>query len=235
MSTKPPDPAEFDRYAGDYDSLLRDPIRDRFAGEKSFFVERKLDVILRLLRSLNIDTRTLDWLDVGCGRGELLRLGRPHFREVAGCDPSQRMLEACKDLGARHQPEISALPFSDASFDFISVVCVYHHVKEEQRATLTRELVRALRPGGVLCVIEHNPFNPATRIIVSRTPIDADARLLTPRLTRSLLSSAGVQPMATRYFLLLPEGLFRFFSIVENALRSVPVAGQYAVFARRVP
>ena len=138
MSTKPPDPAEFDRYAGDYDSLLRDPIRDRFAGEKSFFVERKLDVILRLLRSLNIDTQTLAWLDVGCGRGELLRLGRPHFGEVVGCDPSERMLEACKDLGVRHQPEMTTLPFPDASFDLISVVCVYHHVKEEQRATLTR-------------------------------------------------------------------------------------------------
>src|SRR5262245_27145346 len=126
MTRKHPDPAEFDRYAGDYDSLLRDPIRGRFASEKIFFVERKLDIILRFLRTRNIDTHTMTWLDVGCGRGELLRLGAPHFRRVSGCDPSVGMLEACRDLDVCHQPSMNALPFSDESFDLISVVCVYH-------------------------------------------------------------------------------------------------------------
>src|SRR5262245_15819331 len=74
----PPEPAEFDRFARDYDALLRDPLRDGFAGDKSFFMERKLDVILRALQSQNLDTHSLRWLDVGCGRGELLRLGQSY-------------------------------------------------------------------------------------------------------------------------------------------------------------
>src|SRR5215471_1335787 len=121
MNAKHRGPAEFDRYAGDYDALLRDPLRDRFVAEKSFFIKRKLEVILSFFRSLHTDTHELAWLDVGCGRGELLRLGRPYFGKVAGCDPSAGMLESCDDLNVSHQPEMNVLPFSDDSFDFVSV------------------------------------------------------------------------------------------------------------------
>jgi SAM-dependent methyltransferase len=234
MSRKPPEPAEFDRFAGDYDALLQDPLRDRFAGEKGFFVERKLDVIRAFLRSRNVDSRRLSWLDVGCGRGELLRLGEPHFASVSGCDPSAGMLDACRGLNVRHQAAIEALPFPASSFDFISVVCVYHHVSQEERRAFTAALLNALRPGGILCVVEHNPFNPATRIIVSRTPVDADAHLLNARHVRRLMSRVGLEPLSTRYFLFLPEGLFRVMPAVENAFSVVPFGGQYAVFARRV-
>lgn len=234
MSTNPPpDPADFDRFADAYDDLLRDPIRDGFAGEKSFFVERKLDVMLRLLRSQNLNSHSLKWLDVGCGRGELLRMGRQHFQSVAGCDPSLGMLKACGELEVRHQVAMDSLPFSDASFDFISVVCVYHHVELSHRRTLTHELMRTLRPGGIVCIVEHNPLNPVTRVIVSRTPVDADARLLKTGETRNLLSGMGASVIATRYFLLLPERLFRMASVLENALERLPFAGQYAVFARK--
>jgi SAM-dependent methyltransferase len=230
---KRPGPAEFDRYAQDYDALLRDPLRDGFAGEKTFFVERKLDVILKFLTSHKQDPRSLRWLDVGCGQGDLLRMGKSFFASVAGCDPSTRMLEACSGLDVSHQPDVASLPFADASFDFVTAVCVYHHVPGEERLRLTREICRVLRSGGLLCVIEHNPWNPVTRIIVSRTPIDADAELLTPARTRKLIASANASPVATEYFLLLPERLFRFLSFTENMLKPIPLGGQYAMFGRK--
>lgn len=44
-----------------------------------------------------------------------------------------------------------------------------------------------LRPCGVLSIIEHDPLNPARRIIVSRTIVDADEILLSRSESRSLL------------------------------------------------
>ena len=67
--------AEFDRYAPAYSSLLRDPIRDRFARDSSFFHLRKWILIREFLARQQLDPSRLSWLDAGCGEGDLLRLG----------------------------------------------------------------------------------------------------------------------------------------------------------------
>ena len=94
MSETPKRPAEFDDYADRYSELIRDPMRDAFSGGDRYFAERKLQVIDAFFRQHGADSRTLDWLDVGCGLGELLTLGRSQFKSVAGCDPSKEMLQA---------------------------------------------------------------------------------------------------------------------------------------------
>src|SRR4051794_201606 len=93
----PPEP-EFDGYASDYANLLRDPIRDRFAASSRFFFERKVDLVRRFFRGRRTDTHSVTWLDVGCGQGEFLRLGRGHFKSAIGCDVSEGMLQFCSDL-----------------------------------------------------------------------------------------------------------------------------------------
>jgi len=109
---------------------------------------------------------------------------------------------------------------------------VYHHVEPELRDRLTAEARRVLKPGGVFAVIEHNPYNPATRLIVSRTPVDADAILLTADSTRSLMRRAGFQPHKTEYFLYFPERLYKTCGHLEGLMRRLPLGGQYAVFSR---
>src|SRR5215475_11486509 len=79
----------------------------------------------------------------------------------------------------------------------------------ESRLELAREIYRAVKPGGIFAVIEHNPVNPATRLIVSRTPVDADAILLYSGESRALLKSAGFTLEEQEYFLYLPERLYR--------------------------
>src|SRR5262245_55712391 len=171
MSKQREKPTGFNAYANDYAELLRDPIRDKFAASKQFFFERKLQIIRGFCRKRNLDTHKLDWIDVGCGQGDLLRLGRSHFRSVAGCDPSEGMLKSCSDLNVRTQPSMVSLPFESGSFDLVTVVCVYHHIAIDERVVFTREAFRLLKPGGIFCNVEHNPLNPVTRVIVSRTPV----------------------------------------------------------------
>jgi SAM-dependent methyltransferase len=226
-------PTTFDDYAGNYAELIKDPIREKFAESSAFFFERKIQVIRRFLRRAGIPAETQDWLDVGCGQGDMLRAGIPFFKSGAGCDPSKGMLQACSGLQVRIQQSMGKLPFDDEEFDFVTAVCVYHHVPYTERAQLTNEVLRVLRPGGTFCIIEHNPWNIATRIIVSRTPVDADANLVSPPETRRLLSKAGTTILGTRYFLLFPQSIHSRLGVVEEALSTVPLGGQYAVFAQK--
>jgi SAM-dependent methyltransferase len=225
--------AEFDRYANEYEQLLKDPVRDRFAGDSKFFYERKLDLIRRFFRQRGKDTANLSWLDVGCGQGDLLSLGKQHFRSVAGCDLSEEMLRYCEGLETRLQTSPEQLPFPDESFDLLTAVCVYHHVPPPQRLQLTKECTRLLKPGGVFAIIEHNPFNPMTQLIVKRAAVDVDAILLRSGEARKLMRSAGLAVAATDFFLYLPKGLYSKAAGLEHLLRPVPLGGQYTVWAER--
>jgi SAM-dependent methyltransferase len=229
---------EFDRFSDEYEQLLKDPIRDRFSpGGAEFFHARKADLIRKYFYDAGADTRKLAYLDVGCGRGELVSLLRSDFSRVAGCDVSPGMIEAgnlaAKGIDTRVQDDPARIPFNDGEFDFITAVCVYHHVPPPARTALTREIARLLRPGGVLSIVEHNPFNPATRLIVSRTPVDADAILLRASETRSLLRQAALKIDRQTYFLYFPQSWYRNLGWLEGLLGKFPMGGQYAVFARR--
>jgi SAM-dependent methyltransferase len=224
---------EFDKYADQYSELLRDPIRERFAPGSTFFFERKWKLLTEYLARTGMAAKGTHWLDVGCGHGDLLRIGAPDVASAVGCDLSSEMLESCADLNVVSQTEPTRLPFDDSRFNLITAVCVYHHVPIESRPALTSEIVRLLRLGGVACIIEHNPFNPVTQLIVRRTPVDADARLLTAGSTRRLLSAAQLRALETAYFLYFPEGWYRKLARLESMLAGIPGGGQYAVFARK--
>jgi ubiquinone/menaquinone biosynthesis C-methylase UbiE len=224
---------EFDQYADAYKTLSTDPILEKFAPGSDFFHKRKWSLLAEFMERTGMRPEKSAWLDVGCGQGDLLRLGIDHFGEVAGCDLSTGMLEGCKGLKATPQTEPTRLPFPDKSFDLITAVCVYHHVEAKDRPLLSAEIGRVLRPGGFASIIEHNPFNPLTQFLVSRIPVDADAHLLTPGTAHRLLNKAGLTKYETSYFLYLPESLYQKAPKIESWLRRVPAGGQYAAFARK--
>lgn len=223
---------EFDQYAHSYDDLLEDPIRNGFARDPLHFHRRKWLLIERLLKRSSQTWSTKRWLDVGCGRGELLRLAGSNFSMAMGCDPSASMLSSRSTVRTYKQPSPVELPFDDGSVDFVTAVCVYHHVHGEARALLTNEIRRVLTPGGLCCIIEHNPFNPVTRAIVQRCPVDVDAELLTARSAGMLLKAARFESLSTDYFLFFPEWLVNRLGPIESTLCKLPLGGQYALLAR---
>jgi len=223
--------AEFDDYAEQYTTLLADPLRDRFANN-DFFHRRKFMLIREFFRRSGLNAKQSSWVDIGCGQGELLRLGMAEFGSSTGCDVSPAMLRGCEGLTVLRQEQDDVLPFADGFADFATAVCVYHHVPLSKRAALTREAARVLKPGGTFCIIEHNPMNPVTRTVVKRSPVDRDALLLGIRETRRLLEEQRFRIVWERYFLFLPELLYRRIGFAERGLARVPFGGQYAVFAR---
>jgi SAM-dependent methyltransferase len=227
-------PAEFDDYAASYQKLLNDPLRERFAPGSQFFVRRKWELLKGFLDGRPLPSMDQSWLDVGCGFGDLLRLGRSFFRKVAGCDLSPEMLAKAPDLDVRLQHRSNELPYPGETFDLVTAVCVYHHVlSKKTRLELTNEIKRILKPAGVFCLIEHNPLNPITRLIVHRTPMDANAHLLGISESTQLLRSAGLSVIGKELFLYLPEALYNKASFVESCFRNIPLGGQYAIFAEK--
>ena len=233
VSNKEPIP-EFNKYSSSYSRLLDDPIRNRFAPDSCFFFERKWFLLRQFWEHLGRDPLQARWLDFGCGKGDLLRFGQNYFTEVVGCDVADGMLQDCTGLEVRRQESPLQIPFADGSFDLITAACVYHHVDLRDQPTVTKEIMRVLKPDGIFCLVEHNPFNPVTRLIVRRTPVDANARLLTARTAKRLMRGAGLHVLQTSYFLYFPESLYRgMLAWLENRLSWLPLGGQYGVFAQK--
>lgn len=223
---------EFDRYAPSYAELLDHPLRNRFARDPIHFHRRKWAIIYSLLRRNGVNVALQKWLDVGCGRGELLGLAGKKFTKAVGCDPSAGMISASNKFRVEHQPSATELPFENSSVSFVTAVCVFHHVHGASRRLLAKEIRRVLTPGGLCCIVEHNPWNPFTRAIVRKCPVDVDAEMLTSRQATGVLRSAGFEAFSTDYFLYLPEKLFNKVPSAEGILRNLPFGGQYALLAR---
>jgi len=223
---------EFNTYADSYKKLLDDPIRSAFATDGcSFFHVRKKEMLLETLRNLNLDPSKMNWLDLGCGQGDLLTLLSPEFEQSKGCDPSEGMMQNIAGFEVVHQPDPQRIPFPDKSFDLVTAVCVYHHVPVAFRGALTREVRRVLKPNGILAIIEHNPWNPVTSLIVKRSPVDTDAILLRPKETITLLKDQQLTPLPVQYFLYFSEKLFRGPLVhLESAMKSLPLGGQYIAY-----
>ena len=91
-------------------------------------------------------------LDVGCGRGHLLREFREHGWETLGTeldDASAKFPRESLGLSVK-VGTLEGLGFSDAAFDTVVLWHVLEHVPEP--LAILREIHRMLRPGGVFLV-----------------------------------------------------------------------------------
>ena len=111
-------------------------------------------------------------LDVGCGEGavlrDLLRLGaRPE--NLAGIDLLTGRLARARALNAGMAfsvADAAGLPYAEATFDVLLAFTLLSSIIDvEARGAAAAEMLRVLRPGGVLIVYDFwvNPRNPDVR------------------------------------------------------------------------
>ncbi len=91
-----------------------------------------------------------NFLDVGCGVGELLWAARESGWDAIGVDPSEEFIEVGRrELGVEGMATtLEDAAFPDASFDVVSMSSIIEHVYDPY--SLLREVHRVLRPGGWL-------------------------------------------------------------------------------------
>jgi len=127
-------------------------------------------------RKLNPD-QSMSLLDVGCGRGTVLRNLRDRFARVVGVDISSRNLDRLRqELGSveLHQASAHELPFPDASFDRVLLYGVLHYMPSWNHAGLViLELIRVSRPGGIVVVGDNEPvLNTAFDPPMQKQPVN---------------------------------------------------------------
>jgi tRNA (cmo5U34)-methyltransferase len=102
-------------------------------------------------------------LDLGTGDGRLLallKIERPHVQSVA-VDFSPTMLEAVRtrfadDFTVQVITHNLDVPLPDLGlFDAVVSSFAIHHLSDERKHSLYREIFHLLQPGGIFCNLEH--------------------------------------------------------------------------------
>ena len=103
-------------------------------------------------------------LDVATGTGLIARdIRRMYGCRVVGADQSLEMMGSAEELSDRVGADANALPFSDARFDLLVFSYLLRYVADPPQTL--RELVRVLKPGGVIASVEFGvPPSPLPRI-----------------------------------------------------------------------
>jgi ubiquinone/menaquinone biosynthesis C-methylase UbiE len=218
----------FDTYDKSFGAVVQSSI-DFSRIPHSFFTKAKADALREVIATRLHGMHNLHMLDVGCGVGELHPFVRGTFGRLCGADVSAASVAQARIRNPEVQYETyvgETLPYDSATFDLSIAICVLHHVPPSQWVGFLREMRRVVRPGGLVCLIEHNPFNPLTRLAVARCEFDRDAVLLRAGRTRALMADAGLHAAQSHYFLMLPSAapLARH---IEQGFRRIPLGAQY--------
>lgn len=227
---------DFDRHARSYRDEVEHAIG--FARQDlGFFTAAKAAEILRLVERRIGDPSALTALDVGCGSGETDRELVGSFARLYGVDTSPEMIEAAAAANPTVQYQFydgTTLPFDDETFELAFAVSVLHHVPPPSWSGLVRELRRVTKPHGLVVVIEHNPYNPMTRLAVFRCAFDHDATLLRLAEVEQLFDQNELDISDSRYIMFFPWRGRRLRSL-ESRLWRFPLGAQYVVGGRPRP
>lgn len=223
--------APFDAYADNYDQTLNRGLaasgetRDFFLRGRVSWVKRRLD---------QIGVRVDRVLDYGCGTGtsvaELNSLLGAH--DVVGVDLSSKEIDVARSTVPQGRFFLMDQFSPAADRDLVYCNGVFHHVPVPQRPGAIRYIFEALRPGGLFALWENNPWNPATRYVMSKIPFDHDAITLSAPETRRLVQAAGFEVVNTDFLFIFPRAL-RPLRALEPSLARLPLGAQYMVLARK--
>ena len=227
--------AEFDRHAAGYCQQHEQTIA--ISGEEpAYFSEYKMRDFRALVDEvgLPVDGSYLDFgSGVGASVGPFCRL-LPRARLVCAdvSADSLSLSAAAHGDAVEHawMPE-GTLPFADTQFDGAFACCVFHHIPHDPHAQAMAEIKRVLKPGGLLMVYEHNPFNPLTVRTVRNCPFDENAVLLTARQLQRIGDAAGLRRHRRDYRVFFPAAL-ACMRPLEDWLRWLPMGAQYFVALR---
>jgi len=102
-------------------------------------------------------------LDIGCGTGTLVvKLKRQYpSAHVVGIDPDPKVLRRARIEATRAAVSVQLdpgfadqLPYKDDSFDRVFSSFMFHHLEEQERENMLREVLRVLKVDGSLHLVD---------------------------------------------------------------------------------
>jgi SAM-dependent methyltransferase len=182
-----------------YWSILSDPDkRFEHRAAEAFFASGRTEVdgVLTRAAELGLPKMHGTALDFGCGAGRLTRALAERFDDAVGVDISARMIEEARTINSDCRNcsfELNVAPdlrrFGDASFDMVYSSIVLQHLPDRSSiAAYVEELIRVLRPGGLLAfqlpshIPLHHRVQPRRRLYVVLRQLGVPRNVLFRRL-----------------------------------------------------
>jgi O-antigen chain-terminating methyltransferase len=125
-------------------------------------IKKRLQVYIPIIKKSNTGLKNSPILDIGCGRGEWLELLKETGLHASGLDLNKIMIRICKERGFKVK-EGEALSFlkdlSDHSLGAVTCFHLIEHYGFEFLVGLLKEILRVLKPGGLVILETPNPDN----------------------------------------------------------------------------
>lgn len=225
--------AEFDSYAQNYDAALQQGLS--VSGEsKEYFAAGRIAFLKKCLLKLKYQPTSV--LDFGCGTGTSVPFlhALPGIQQAQGIDISPESIAQAKEQYSHPELKFNTLAEFQSNQQFDLAFCngVFHHIPLAEREGAVHTVYDSLRSGGIFAFWENNPWNPATRYVMSRIPFDKDAITLTPPEARRLLTAGGFEVIRTDFLFIFPK-MLSWFRPLEQAITSWPAGTQYQVLCRK--
>jgi len=131
-----------------YDECYYQYIESRYISKKH---------IIRYVKFLFENRRTIRWLDIGCGLGYLVKEAIDEGIDAYGIEISEYALGRAVIKGRIIHGTITDIPFNNESFDVVSAIDVLEHVHPKDTLKALSEIHRVLKYGGFFIMITPNP------------------------------------------------------------------------------
>lgn len=225
----------FDSFAAAYDEALHQGLRIT-GGDRSTYAKYRVGEFKNIVAKYKQNDH-FSILDFGCGDGATsLLLSKAFNADVIGVDLSKRSIEMAIKNSNTFNNHVRFIPFDDfksvPAFDLAYCNGVYHHIPLEERGKITNRIYDSLRPGGLFAVFENNPWNPGTRLVMSRIPFDRDAIVVTPPEMKRVLIQSGFHILTTKFLFFIPPFTGPLFTL-DRYCRWFPLGGQYLIIGQK--
>jgi len=141
------------------------------------------------------------FLDIGCGRGEVVWAARERGWDAEGCDLSEDFVRYAREVNGvnAHAATLEQMNYPEASFDVVTLVEVIEHLYDP--AETVRELRRVVRPGGLVYIStpnEESVYQSLGNLYYKARGLDWVVNLCP---TWNLYHVQGFSPRSLRYLL----------------------------------
>ena len=193
----------------------------------------------------------MEILDVGCGGGRLtiplLKLGY----KVTGTEVAEQNFEEIKDL-VKSEPYAENLtliktnfeePLAVQKFDLAILCNVIHHFDPAKKKQILENIVKALKPGGKIAIIEPNPYHPLyypwyflkeiSGQDQGRWQVEKNFLESTPTKLQSLLNELEMQNIVMNRYAVIPSRvatISKSILTLNDILLKIPIVKNLSAF-----